>query len=54
VPESFKVLDQGLRSLGLNAEILDPNEEEIPWPRTMPPGYLLPRPRGINLAGFED
>ena len=30
VPESFKVLIKELRSLGLNAEILDPNEEEIP------------------------
>ena len=30
VPESFKVLIKELRSLGLNAEILDPNDEEIP------------------------
>ena len=33
VPESFKVLIKELRSLGLNAEILDPNEEEIPLGR---------------------
>src|SRR5689334_6030578 len=30
VPESFKVLIKELRSLGLNAEILDQNDEEIP------------------------
>ena len=33
VPESFKVLIKELRSLGLNAEILDQNEEEIPLGR---------------------
>src|SRR5207237_2008723 len=30
VPESFKVLIKELRSLGLNAEILDQNDEQIP------------------------
>ena len=33
VPESFKVLIKELRSLGLNVEILDQNEEEIPLGR---------------------
>ena len=33
VPESFKVLIKELRSLGLNAEILDQNDEEIPLGR---------------------
>jgi DNA-directed RNA polymerase beta subunit len=43
----------GLRSLGLNAEILDPNEEEIiGGGRCL--RLLLPDLGGINLAGFED
>ena len=54
VPESFKVLIKELRSLGLNAEILDPNEEEIPLAEDDASGYLLPDLGGINLAGFED
>ena len=54
VPESFKVLIKELRSLGLNAEILDPNEEEIPLGEDDSSGYLLPDLGGINLAGFED
>jgi DNA-directed RNA polymerase subunit beta len=54
VPESFKVLIKDLRSLGLNAEILDPNEEEIPLAEDDASGYLLPDLGGINLAGFED
>ena len=54
VPESFKVLIKELRSLGLNAEILDPNDEEIPLGEDDSSGYLLPDLGGINLAGFED
>jgi DNA-directed RNA polymerase subunit beta len=54
VPESFKVLIKELRSLGLNAEILDPNDEEIPLTEDDSAGYLLPDLGGINLAGFED
>ncbi len=54
VPESFKVLIKELRSLGLNAEILDPNDEEIPLAEDDSSGYLLPDLGGINLAGFED
>ncbi|MFP5343226.1 MAG: DNA-directed RNA polymerase subunit beta [Candidatus Limnocylindria bacterium] len=54
VPESFKVLIKELRSLGLNAEILDPNDEEIPHAEDDASGYLLPDLGGINLAGFED
>jgi DNA-directed RNA polymerase subunit beta len=54
VPESFKVLIKELRSLGLNAEILDPNDEEIPLGEDDASGYLLPDLGGINLAGFED
>jgi DNA-directed RNA polymerase subunit beta len=54
VPESFKVLIKELRSLGLNAEILDPNDEEIPLAEDDATGYLLPDLGGINLAGFED
>ena len=54
VPESFKVLIKELRSLGLNAEILDPNDEEIPLGEDDSSGYMLPDLGGINLAGFED
>jgi len=54
VPESFKVLIKELRSLGLNAEILDPNDEEIALAEDDASGYLLPDLGGINLAGFED
>jgi DNA-directed RNA polymerase subunit beta len=54
VPESFKVLIKELRSLGLNAEILDHNDEEIPLAEDDASGYLLPDLGGINLAGFED
>jgi DNA-directed RNA polymerase subunit beta len=54
VPESFKVLIKELRSLGLNAEILDQNDEEIPLAEDDAAGYLLPDLGGINLAGFED
>jgi DNA-directed RNA polymerase subunit beta len=54
VPESFKVLIKELRSLGLNAEILDQNEEEIPLAEDDASGYMLPDLGGINLAGFED
>src|SRR5207249_1710962 len=53
VPESFKVLIKELRSLGLNAEILDQNDEEIPLAEDDASGYLLPDLGGINLAGFE-
>jgi DNA-directed RNA polymerase subunit beta len=54
VPESFKVLIKELRSLGLNAEILDQNEEEIPLAEDDASCYLLPDLGGNNLAGFED
>ncbi|HET9681688.1 MAG TPA: DNA-directed RNA polymerase subunit beta [Candidatus Limnocylindrales bacterium] len=54
VPESFKVLIKELRSLGLNAEILDQNDEEIALAEDDASGYLLPDLGGINLAGFED
>jgi len=54
VPESFKVLIKELRSLGLNAEILDQNEEEISLAEDDASGYMLPDLGGINLAGFED
>jgi len=54
VPESFKVLIKELRSLGLNAEILDQNDEEIGLAEDDSSGYLLPDLGGINLAGFED
>ncbi len=54
VPESFKVLIKELRSLGLNAEILDHNDEEIPLAEDDASGYMLPDLGGINLAGFED
>jgi DNA-directed RNA polymerase subunit beta len=54
VPESFKVLFKELRCLGLNAEILDQNDEEIPLAEDDASGYLLPDLGGINLAGFED
>ena len=54
VPESFKVLIKELRSLGLNAEILDQNEEEIQLAEDDVSGYMLPDLGGINLAGFED
>ena len=50
----FKVLIKELRSLGLNAEILDQNDEEIPLAEDDAAGYLLPDLGGINLAGFED
>ena len=45
VPESFKVLIKELRSLGLNAEILDPNEEEIPIGRGRRLRLPVARPR---------
>ena len=48
------MLVKELRSLGLNAEILDENEEEIPLGEDDASGYLLPDLGGINLAGFED
>ncbi len=54
VPESFKVLIKELRSLGLNAEILDQNDEEIALAEDDTSGYLSPDLGGINLAGFED
>jgi DNA-directed RNA polymerase subunit beta len=54
VPESFKVLIKELRSLGLNAEILDQNDEEIQLAEDDVSGYMLPDLGGINLAGFED
>jgi DNA-directed RNA polymerase subunit beta len=54
VPESFKVLIKELRSLGLNAEILDSNDDEIPLAEDDAAGYVLPDLGGINLAGFED
>src|SRR3990170_3384988 len=54
IPESFKVLVKELQSLGLNAEILDPNDEEIPLAEDDASGYMLPDLGGINLAGFED
>ena len=54
VPESFKVLIKELRSLGLNAEILDQNDEEIQLAEDDASGYMLPDLGGINLAGFED
>ncbi len=54
VPESFKVLIKELRSLGLNAEILDSNDEEIPLGEEDASAYPLPDLGGINLAGFED
>jgi DNA-directed RNA polymerase subunit beta len=54
VPESFKVLIKELRSLGLNAEILDGNDDEIPLAEDDAAGYVLPDLGGINLAGFED
>ena len=51
VPESFKVLIKELRSLGLNAEILDPNEEEIRSPRTTPPATCCPISAGSTSPG---
>jgi DNA-directed RNA polymerase subunit beta len=54
VPESFKVLIKELRSLGLNAEILDPNDQEIELGEDDGTVYALPDLGGINLAGFED
>src|SRR6266542_3063824 len=54
IPESFNVLIKELRSLGLNAEILDQNDEEIPLAEDDASGYMLPDLGGINLAGFED
>ncbi len=54
VPESFKVLIKELRSLGLNAEILDPNDQEIELGEDDSAVYALPDLGGINLAGFED
>ena len=54
VPESFKVLIKELHSLGLNAEILNQNDEEIPLGEDDASGDLLPDLGGINLAGFED
>jgi DNA-directed RNA polymerase subunit beta len=54
VPESFKVLIKELRSLGLNAEILDPNDQEIELGEDDTAAYALPDLGGINLAGFED
>jgi DNA-directed RNA polymerase subunit beta len=54
VPESFKVLIKELRSLGLNAEILDPNDQEIELGEDDSTVYSLPDLGGINLAGFED
>ncbi len=54
VPESFKVLIKELRSLGLNAEILDPNDQEIELGEDDGTVYSLPDLGGINLAGFED
>ena len=50
----FKVLIKELLRLGLNAEILDQNDEEIPLAEDDASGYLLPDLGGINLAGFED
>ena len=54
MPESFKVLIKELQSLGLNVEILNENDEEIPFAEDDASGYLLPDLGGINLAGFED
>src|SRR5262249_48869715 len=51
VPESFKVLVKELQSLGLNAEILDQNDEEIQLAEDDVSGYMLPDLGGINLAG---
>ena len=53
VPESFKVLIKELRSLGLNAEILDQNDEEIPLGRgrrlRLPaPGSRRDQPRRVR------
>ena len=45
VPESFKVLIKELRSLGLNAEILDQNDEEIPLAEDDASGIHAPRSR---------
>ena len=45
VPESFKVLIKELRSLGLNAEILDQNDEEIPLGGGRRVRLPAPRPR---------
>ena len=45
VPESFKVLIKELRSLGLNAEILDQNDEEIPLARGRRLRLPAPGPR---------
>jgi DNA-directed RNA polymerase subunit beta len=51
VPESFKVLVKELQSLGLAIEVLNEEDERVP--------YLLEStaeaPRlGINLSGFEE
>ena len=53
VPESFKVLIKELRSLGLNAEILDQNDEEIPLAEDDASGYLLPDLGGNQPGGIR-
>ena len=51
VPESFKVLVNELKSLGINVEILNEDEEKIPFSEDLS-NDIMPE-LGINLSGFE-
>ena len=51
IPESFKVLVKELQSLGLSVEVLNENEQQVPFAEE---GSDEEVPRlGINLSGFE-
>ena len=53
MPESFKVLVKELQSLGLAVEVLNEDEEEVAFAED-DARRPAPRPRRINLTGFED
>ena len=50
MPESFKVLVKELQSLGLAVEVLNEDEEEVPFAEDR---QSTPAELDINLAGFE-
>jgi DNA-directed RNA polymerase subunit beta len=52
VPESFKVLVKELQSLGLAVEVLNEEEEGIPFVEDVSSTDTL-RAMNINISGFE-
>ncbi len=50
VPESFKVLVKELQSLGLAVEVLNEDEENVPFPED---SFAELPELGINMSGFE-